>query len=57
MMNVIPRLKLLSTEQMHEVHQYSIRILEDTGMEVESKEALSIFEKSDGARVKMGWFI
>jgi len=42
---------LLSIEQMNEVHHYSIRILEETGIEVESKEALRIFEKSDGVRV------
>ena len=33
-MNVRPRLQLLSPEQINEVHQYSIRILEDTGIEV-----------------------
>jgi trimethylamine--corrinoid protein Co-methyltransferase len=53
-MKVRPRLQLLSTEQMNEVHQYSIRILEETGIKVESKEALSIFEKADGVRVKDG---
>lgn len=54
MMNVRPNLQLLTAEQMNEVHQYSIRILENTGIEVESKEALRIFEKSDGAKVKNG---
>ncbi len=53
-MNVRPRLQLLTTEQMNEVHHYSIRILEETGIEVESKEALRIFEKSDGVRIKNG---
>ncbi len=51
-MNVRPSLQLLSTEHMNEVHRYSIRILEDTGIEVESKEALRIFKKSDGVKVK-----
>jgi len=51
MKKVLPRLQLLSIEQMNEVHHYSIRILEETGIEVESKEALRIFEKSDGVRV------
>jgi len=54
MMNVCPRLQLLTPEQMNEVHHYSIRILEETGVEVESKEALRIFENSDGVRVKNG---
>lgn len=53
-MNVLPRLQLLSSKQINEVHQYSIRILEKTGIEVESKEALRIFEKSDGVKVKNG---
>jgi trimethylamine--corrinoid protein Co-methyltransferase len=53
-MNVRPSLQLLSAEQMNEVHRYSVRILEDTGVEVESKTALKIFEKSDAARVVNG---
>lgn len=51
-MNVHPKLQLLTREQMDELHQYSIRILEDTGIKVESKEALNIFKKSDGVKVK-----
>ncbi len=53
-MNVRPRIQLLTPEQMNEVHHYSIRILEETGIKVESKEALRIFEKSDGLKVKYG---
>ena len=53
-MNVRPNLQLLSPEQMNEVHRYSIRILEDTGIEVESKEAQRIFGKSDAVRVSNG---
>ena len=37
-MKVRPRLQLLSSEQINDVHRYSIRILEDTGFEVESEE-------------------
>lgn len=51
-MNVRPRLQLLGPEQISEVHRYSIRILEDTGIEVESKAALKIFEKSDAVKVR-----
>ncbi len=51
-MNVRPRLQLLNGEQMNEVHQYSIRILEDTGLEVESKDALKIFDKSDAVNIR-----
>ncbi len=50
--NVRPRLQLLNPEQMNEVHQYSISILENTGIKVESKEALKIFKKSDAVKIK-----
>ncbi len=50
--NVRPRLQLLSPEQMNEVHKYSISILENTGIEVESKLALKIFGKSDAVKIK-----
>lgn len=52
--NVRPRLQLLNPEQMNEVHRYSIRILEDTGIEVESKTALEIFGQSDGVKIRNG---
>ena len=51
-MNVRPKLNLLGPEQINEVHRYSIRILEDTGIKVESKTALEIFAKSDGIKIK-----
>lgn len=51
-MTVRPKLQLLSQEQIHEVHRYSIRILEDTGVKVESKTALEIFAKSEGVKIK-----
>jgi len=51
-MNIRPKLQLLGPEQINEVHRYSIRILEDTGIKVESKTALEIFQKSDGVQVK-----
>ena len=53
-MKVRPRLQLLSPEQINDVHRYSIRILEDTGFEVESEEALRIFGKSDAVKVRNG---
>lgn len=37
---------------MNKVHQYSIHILEDTGIQVESKTALEIFNKSDAVKIK-----
>lgn len=49
--NVRPKLQLLNREQMQEVHQYSIQILEKTGIKVESKTARKIFEKSNAVRL------
>lgn len=53
-MNVRPKLQLLGPEQINEVHRYSIRILEDTGIQVESKRALQIFAKSDAVNIRNG---
>ena len=50
--NIRPGLQVLSTEQMNEVHTYSISILENTGIKVESREALKIFAKSDAVIVR-----
>ncbi len=47
-----PKLHILSQEQMHQIHNYSIRILENTGIQVEAKTALEIFKKSNAVRVK-----
>lgn len=50
--NVRPKLLLLSPEQMNDVHKYSVSILENTGIKVESETALRIFEKSDAVNCK-----
>ena len=47
-----PKLNLLDPDQINEVHRYSIRILEETGIKVESKTALEIFAKSDGVKIR-----
>lgn len=44
--NVRPRLQLLIPEQINMIHLSSIKTLEATGIKVESKRALKIFEKS-----------
>jgi trimethylamine--corrinoid protein Co-methyltransferase len=49
--DVRPHLQLLSQEQMNEIHRYSTSILENTGIQVESKKALKIFEKSGAVKV------
>ena len=51
-MNAYPKIQVLGPEQIHEVHRYSTQILEDTGIRLESKTALSIFAKSEGVKVK-----
>ena len=47
-----PCIKLLSPDQINAIHRYSLRILEDTGIRVESKNALEIFSKSDAVLIK-----
>jgi trimethylamine--corrinoid protein Co-methyltransferase len=46
--NVIPRLSLLTQEQIEQAHQYALRVLETTGVRVDSKRALQLFEKKLG---------
>jgi len=48
--NITPRLQLLNEEQINNIHEYSLKILEHTGIRVESKTALGIFEKSGQIR-------
>lgn len=50
--NIRPNIQLLSQEQMKEVHEYSIHILENTGIKVECKTALKIFRKSMGVKIE-----
>jgi trimethylamine--corrinoid protein Co-methyltransferase len=45
---VVPRLSLLTGEQIDQVHQYTLRVLENTGVQVDSKRALQLFEKRLG---------
>jgi trimethylamine--corrinoid protein Co-methyltransferase len=49
---VRPRIQVLSQEQIDTIHRYSVTILEETGIKVESKTALKIFEKSRAVRIK-----
>ena len=51
-MQAIPNLTLLDPEQIKKIHASSIRILEDTGIQVESKTALEIFGRSDGVKIR-----
>jgi trimethylamine--corrinoid protein Co-methyltransferase len=49
---VWPTLQVLHPEQIRDVHQYSLQILETTGIRVESPEALEIFRKSGSIRLE-----
>jgi len=49
--SVRPKLQLLSPEQMHAVHGYSVGILETIGVRVESDRALDVFRGSSAVRV------
>lgn len=50
--NVQPNLHLLNPEQINEVHINSVKLLEQTGIKVESKTARQLFEKSDAVKIK-----
>ena len=50
-MKVNPKIQVLTTEQIESVHDYSIRILENTGIKVESKKAREIFAKTGATKI------
>ena len=47
--NIVPKLSLLTREQIDQVHEYTLRVLETTGVRVDSKRALELFEKRLGS--------
>lgn len=51
-MQAIPTLRLLDPDQIRRIHRLSKRILEDTGIRVESKRALQVFANSEGASIE-----
>lgn len=46
-----PRLSFLSRDNIQQLHQYSLRILKDTGIRFESEAAIEILHQADGASV------
>ena len=57
MNNVRPHLSLLSPEQIQQVHQYTLRILSETGVRVDSESVIELLRKTgqvqiDGRNVK-----
>ena len=49
--NIKPTLTVLSGEQKNQIHKYSLKILKETGIKVDSEKALEFFKKSDGAEI------
>ena len=49
MNNVRPQLALLSEEQKHDVHEYALQVLANTGVRVDSLLALKMLEKRVGS--------
>jgi len=50
--NAWPRIQLLELPQINQVHDYSIEILQKTGIRVDSQKARELFKHSGGASVK-----
>ena len=48
---VTPKLHLLSQDQKIRMHDFSVRILEKTGIKVESKTAVNLFAKSNAVKI------
>jgi trimethylamine--corrinoid protein Co-methyltransferase len=52
MNNVRPQLKLLTEDQIQQVHQYVLRILSETGVRVDSLSVIETLEKSGQVQVQ-----
>jgi trimethylamine--corrinoid protein Co-methyltransferase len=48
MNNVLPKLKMLTDEQIHDIHEYTIKLLETTGVRVDSPSAVEMLTKKVG---------
>lgn len=46
-----PRLTFLSRENIEQLHQYSLRILKETGIRFESNAAIEVLQKAEGVTV------
>src|SRR5688572_7904510 len=49
MNNVRPRLTMLTEEQVHDIHRYTLKLLATTGVRVDSPSALEMLKKKVGA--------
>jgi trimethylamine---corrinoid protein Co-methyltransferase len=52
MNNVRPHLTLLSYEQIRQVHQYTLRILSETGVRVDSENVLELLRKTGQVQIE-----
>ncbi|HQX16312.1 MAG TPA: trimethylamine methyltransferase family protein [Anaerolineales bacterium] len=48
MNNVRPQMKMLTEEQIHDIHEYTMTLLETTGVRVDSPSAVEMLEKRVG---------
>ena len=49
MNNVRPQIKMLTEEQIHDIHSYTLRLLATTGVRVDSPSAVAMLEKRVGS--------
>src|SRR5512147_2978078 len=49
MNNVLPQLTMLTEEQKHDIHQYTMKLLATTGVRVDSPSALEMLKKTVGS--------
>ncbi|MQY79055.1 MAG: hypothetical protein GH151_07660 [Bacteroidetes bacterium] len=55
--NAVPRLNLLTEEQLNEVHNWSVNILSTTGVRIDSGFAREIFKKAGCKQLKNNQFL
>src|SRR5574338_804208 len=54
MNNVRPQLKMLTDEQIQDIHKYTMQVLATTGVRVDSPSALAMLEKRVGSSMVDG---
>jgi len=50
MNNIRPRLSMMTAEQIQQTHQYTLRILGETGVRVDSPSVLALLERKLGLK-------
>ena len=52
MTEIIPKIQILTAEQIDQVHQYALDILEKTGIRVDDENARLLLQKAGGQVIK-----